>query len=80
MTVPALRVDTHARGDQTVWQRVLDARVLIAVSRVDDLIVECVLYRDHRRSEAIFDCVGLHPLCIVIATLCDDAGQTWRIT
>ena len=44
MTVPALRVDTHARGDQTVWQRVLDARVLIAVGRVDDGTVERVHY------------------------------------
>ena len=42
--LPRLRVDTHARGDQTVWQRVLDARVLIVVGRVDDGIEECVHY------------------------------------
>ena len=55
MTVPALRVDTHARGDQTVWQRVLDARVLIAVRRVDDGIVECVQHGYERIFEAVVD-------------------------
>ena len=79
MMLPRLRVDTHARGDQTVWQRVLDARVLIAVGRVDDGTVERVHYSYQWRFEAVVDGVWRHPLRRVVASLRDDADQTWGI-
>ena len=76
IVVPLHWVDTQVRGDQTVWQRVLNARVRIAVGRVDDGIVDAVKYCQHLPLHAVVDGVLLDPLLPVVTTLGDDAGQT----